>query len=374
MIWKNTFKMNISTNLKNSFFLASLLFLLMAFSEVSAQCNSNNVTVTNFYFGDANGDPIASNDNNEIGDPVNGYIYADFGGSSGNGYSLYVEYDVYINDVFKEKVILCLFDGQQIPRGTTAVIDDYQWNWGDKFELRNFYMNWNTNSNGTCEKKDRNSQCYSNPDGFIVRTPLIANFDYTTSCENFIVDFTNLTTGGDNTAYTYTWDFNQLGSSNASDPSFNFNQAGQYQVSLQVSDGTSSSSITKSVVINDQIQVSISKQDLNCNEENTGSINITPSGGSGSYTYSWTGPNFSSSSQNISGLNEGSYEVTITDNSNNSCSITEIITLSKPETPAQPQASISQQPTCEDTTGTISVTTVQGITYTLLDENQNPLN
>ncbi|MBI6118400.1 hypothetical protein, partial [Salegentibacter maritimus] len=42
-------------------------------------------------------------------------------------------------------------------------------------------------------------------------------------------------------------------------------------------------------------------------------------------------------------------------------------------TPAQPQASISQQPTCEDTTGTISVTTVQGITYTLLDENQNPV-
>ncbi|SKB85642.1 SprB repeat-containing protein, partial [Salegentibacter holothuriorum] len=373
MIWKNTFKMNISINLKSIFLLGSLILFLGWGSEVSAQCNSNNVTVTNFYFGDANGDPIASNDNNEIGDPVNGFIYADFGGSSGNGYSLYVEYDVFINDVFKETIILCLFDGQSIPSGTTSVIDEYQWNWGDKFELRNFYMNWNTTSNGACEKKDRNSQCYGNTDGFIVRTPLIANFDYTTNCEDFIVDFENLSTGGDNTAYTYSWSFDQVGSSNASDPSFNFNQGGQFQVSLQVNDGTSSSSITKSVLINDPIQVSVSKQNLACNEENTGSINITPSGGSGNYTYSWTGPNFSSTSQNISGLNEGSYEVTITDNSNNSCSITEVIILTKLETPETPVTSVSQQPTCEDTTGTISVTTDPDITYTLLDENQNPL-
>ncbi len=36
-------------------------------------------------------------------------------------------------------------------------------------------------------------------------------------------------------------------------------------------------------------------------------------------------------------------------------------------------AEVSQQPSCEDTTGTISVTTEQGISYTLLDENQDPL-
>lgn len=126
MIWKTTFKLNIAASFKNTFLIGSLILFISAFTQISAQCNSNNVTVTDFYFGDADGNPIASNDNNEIGDPINGFIYADFGGSAGNGYSLHVEYQVFINDVVKESVVLCLFDGQQIPRGTTEVIDDYQ--------------------------------------------------------------------------------------------------------------------------------------------------------------------------------------------------------------------------------------------------------
>ena len=45
-----------------------------------------------------------------------------------------------------------------------------------------------------------------------------------------------------------------------------------------------------------------------------GSINLAVSGGSGSYNYSWTGPNgFTSSSQNLSGLTAGIYNVTVTD-------------------------------------------------------------
>ncbi len=47
---------------------------------------------------------------------------------------------------------------------------------------------------------------------------------------------------------------------------------------------------------------------------NDGFINLTPSGGSGSYTYIWTGPGtFSSTSQNVSNLAQGNYSVTIND-------------------------------------------------------------
>ena len=48
-----------------------------------------------------------------------------------------------------------------------------------------------------------------------------------------------------------------------------------------------------------------------------GSINLAVSGGSGSYSYSWTGPNgFTSTSQNLTGLAVGNYNVTVTDNGN----------------------------------------------------------
>ena len=47
---------------------------------------------------------------------------------------------------------------------------------------------------------------------------------------------------------------------------------------------------------------------------NDGSINLTTLGGSGSYTYSWTGPNgFTSTNEDISGLFAGTYTVTIND-------------------------------------------------------------
>jgi len=46
-----------------------------------------------------------------------------------------------------------------------------------------------------------------------------------------------------------------------------------------------------------------------------GSINLAVSGGSGSYSFMWTGPNgFTSTSQNLTGLAVGNYNVTVTDN------------------------------------------------------------
>jgi len=63
------------------------------------------------------------------------------------------------------------------------------------------------------------------------------------------------------------------------------------------------------------ISVSISKTDVSaCGNGSDGSINATPSGGTAPYSYSWTGPNgFNSTSQNISGLAIGYYNLTITD-------------------------------------------------------------
>jgi len=54
--------------------------------------------------------------------------------------------------------------------------------------------------------------------------------------------------------------------------------------------------------------------DVDCNGGATGAIDITPGGGTGPYTYLWSGPGgFSSTSEDISGLEAGDYSVTITD-------------------------------------------------------------
>ncbi len=63
-----------------------------------------------------------------------------------------------------------------------------------------------------------------------------------------------------------------------------------------------------------EIELSASIQDVNCNGDATGSIDLTATGGTGALTYQWSGPNgFASSSQDIGGLTAGSYTVTVTD-------------------------------------------------------------
>ncbi len=51
-----------------------------------------------------------------------------------------------------------------------------------------------------------------------------------------------------------------------------------------------------------------------CNGESTGSIEITPTGGTPNYSYMWTGPGgFSETTEDIFGLAAGDYTLTITD-------------------------------------------------------------
>lgn len=54
--------------------------------------------------------------------------------------------------------------------------------------------------------------------------------------------------------------------------------------------------------------------DVDCNGNNNGAVQLGVSNGFPSYAYSWTGPgSFASSNQNITGLQPGSYFVTVTD-------------------------------------------------------------
>ncbi|MCP9198451.1 HYR domain-containing protein [Gramella sp. GC03-9] len=76
-----------------------------------------------------------------------------------------------------------------------------------------------------------------------------------------------------------------------------------------------------------QISISETVQPATCSDSSDGSIVISVSGGTGSYTYSWSGPNnFSSTDKNISNIAPGEYSLTVTD-TGDSTSKTSTITV-----------------------------------------------
>lgn len=75
-------------------------------------------------------------------------------------------------------------------------------------------------------------------------------------------------------------------------------------------------------------------EDLNepttCNGATDGALEITPSGGQGPYSTDWTGPNgFTSTDEDISNLEAGVYDVTVTDNLG--CEQTASFTITEPD-------------------------------------------
>ncbi|PKP21826.1 MAG: hypothetical protein CVU05_05915, partial [Bacteroidetes bacterium HGW-Bacteroidetes-21] len=73
-------------------------------------------------------------------------------------------------------------------------------------------------------------------------------------------------------------------------------------------------------------QVSITP--LTCNGVCVGAIDINPTGGTPGYTYNWSGPSFSATTQDVTGLCAGNYTVTVTDS--RGCTKTRLFTITQP--------------------------------------------
>ena len=75
---------------------------------------------------------------------------------------------------------------------------------------------------------------------------------------------------------------------------------------------------SESFGLEEDLIITSSSKDATCHNANNGSIDIEVSGGSGNYTYQWTGPNsFSSSNKDLVNLKTGSYTISVSDDSGN---------------------------------------------------------
>ncbi len=74
-------------------------------------------------------------------------------------------------------------------------------------------------------------------------------------------------------------------------------------------------SITINNVAVPAIVASGTATNLNCNGGSDGKVDLTVSGGTGTFTYAWTGPSFTATTKDITGLKAGKYYVTISSGS-----------------------------------------------------------
>ena len=129
----------------------------------------------------------------------------------------------------------------------------------------------------------------------------------------------NLSVSGGTSVYSYLW------STTATTQNISGLTAGSYTVTITDANScklSGSWTVTEPelLVVNGNVS-----QNVLCHGSNEGSINITVSGGTSSYSYNWSN---STTSKNVSGLTTGTYTVTVTDS--HSCSTTGSWTVTQP--------------------------------------------
>ncbi|MCC6721587.1 MAG: M4 family metallopeptidase [Bacteroidia bacterium] len=147
----------------------------------------------------------------------------------------------------------------------------------------------------------------------------------------------DLTVTGGTTAYTYSWTASGGGSvpsGQSTNQDLTGLVAGTYNVTITDANNcttTNSATITQPSA---PITPSYTKIDVKCFGNSTASIDLTVTGGTPSYSYSWTAsgggsvPSGQSTNQDLTGLISGTYTVTITDA--NSCTKTQVVVISQP--------------------------------------------
>ncbi|MBE8728306.1 T9SS type A sorting domain-containing protein [Flavobacterium hungaricum] len=203
-------------------------------------------------------------------------------------------------------------------------------------------------------------------------TPFTTSISKTdVSCNGGSNGFATVTATGATAPYTYSWSPSGGNAATASGLA-----AGTYTVTITDSNGCTA---TESVTIGEPtiITAATTHIDVTCIGRTDGSATVTPTGGTGTYTYSWAPSGGTAAT--ASGLAAGTYVVTITDA--NGCQATESVTISTTPDSTAPVPDVANLPditnycsvlssqitipTASDyCAGTVTATTTSPLNYT----------
>ncbi|UJP64437.1 PKD domain-containing protein [Mongoliitalea daihaiensis] len=304
---------------------------------LAQNCGQNNVTVAGFEVTDLNGNPFSSTSPFELGEEVNARLFITINASnSENAFSTAIFYDIFIGETkINEGGRLrdCLANNTPLPFGTSVFVREITFTWGETLSIRNILIRWITNSNSACStitETGNNAQCFSSPQGFEVPLPVIPIIDFSAAACDRTVSFVSESRGGIG-QYTYLWDFGDGTTSTEANPVHTFPAVSTYTVSLRVTDAIGGTNIIVRDITIPTITINIEVIPTKLGQ-NTGSITVTASGGTGPYTVTWSsaeGFNGTHSgfdpSYTIENLGNGSYEIFVTDSQGCSNSVSEVV-------------------------------------------------
>ncbi|WP_444542647.1 HYR-like domain-containing protein, partial [Flavobacterium orientale] len=279
-------------------------------------CTSNNYTLDQVYLSLTNVNGVPINNTTCIpGTTQSVYVMLNYTSNSNstvhNG-RLFA--DLYINNVLTS---LNVWMGDIAPgAGQRQLFGPFNWVCGQEVSLSRVLVTWTTNNSNlqnsyTCNAYNK-SQCEFGGNT-IIAAPLAVQFDYT-ACRvgnQTTVNFDSTTNGGI-PPYTYVWDFDTNGTTDATidNPTHVYNSLTN-TATLTVTD---SQNLTSSfvVVINspNELQITGDVNSPGCSGGQTGSINLNVSGGTAPYTYLWSN---GATTQNVSNLAPGNYSVVVKD-------------------------------------------------------------
>ncbi len=163
------------------------------------------------------------------------------------------------------------------------------------------------------------NQC-SNTDAVVVINdvhPAQAAYQYQTSALTMIG---NDQSSGSNVG-NWSWTFGDGGTSTEPNVIHTYAAPGTYNVCLSVSNACGTTQTCQNVevtFVGSVISVDAVISNVLCNADSTGAATLIVNGGSGVYSYNWTGPNGASyDTSSISGLIAGTYQVVVSDDAGN---------------------------------------------------------
>ncbi len=176
-------------------------------------------------------------------------------------------------------------------------------------------------------------------------------------CNGATTGSIDLTPAGGTAPYTYSWSNGAITQDITNLP------AGSYTVNVHDANGLSGSCAAVATIIITQpaapLTLTSTKVDILCNGGNTGSINLTPAGGTAPYNFAWSN---GATTEDLTSLTAGTYTVTVTDanGSTGGCSASTTITITQPAAPITLNTSQTNILCNGGNTGAINLTVAGG--------------